>query len=42
MFNHYYVEFDASGGIHNTTYAVQLIHRSYEEIMGTPMSADTR
>jgi len=34
MFNHNWVNFDASRGIHNTAYALQLIQNSYEETTG--------
>ena len=34
MFNHYWVRFDASLGIHNTRYALNLLQNSYEELTG--------
>jgi hypothetical protein len=32
MFNHYWVRFDGSRGLHNPRYALQLIQNSYEEL----------
>ncbi len=34
IFNHYWVSFDGSKGIHNTKYALRLIQESYEELTG--------
>ncbi len=35
MFNHTWVRSDGSRGIHNPTYALQLLQRSFEELTGT-------
>ena len=36
MFDHNYVNFDRSRGIHNTEYALQLIQNAYVALTGTP------
>jgi hypothetical protein len=41
IFNSYWVSFDASGGIHNTEYALQLLQNSYEEVTGTDWNTGT-
>jgi hypothetical protein len=42
MFNHYWVDFDGSRGIHNASYALQLLQTSYEEITGQAWPGDVR
>lgn len=34
MFNHYWVSFDASGGIHNTSYGLKLVQTAYMALTG--------
>jgi hypothetical protein len=42
MFNHYYVRYDASRGIHNARYALQLMQKSFEELTGSPWPGAVR
>ncbi len=42
MFDHNYVNFDASIGIHNTAYALQLVQKAYQALTGGDWPGDER